>query len=90
MSYRVEITGWRVGLRKIALTEELRSSAGLGLADAKSATDRVLDGAAVSVSQSSRESAEGLATRLGALGAIASVREQRSDGDDLVEDLARH
>lgn len=75
MSPTVRITGWRKGLQKISMTKAIQRSAALGLADAKSCTDRVLNGETVDVSVSDARVARELAQELQALGADADVLE---------------
>ena len=77
MAWIVRITGWRKGLRKIAMTQAIRRPTGMGLAAAKGLTDRVLDGAVVEIDTPSRESARDLAKELESLGAIAEPWERR-------------
>lgn len=79
MAYRVGITGWTEGLQKISLTHELQASLGLGLAAAKSITDRVLAGELVVFEQPSRAAAEQFAGRLSALGASTELSEVEPD-----------
>ena len=85
-TFRVVISGWREGLRKVSLTQELQTGGSLSLAAAKAVTDRVLDGVSVSLGQPSREAAEQLARRLDALGAVASVTEETSE-EEFLEDF---
>lgn len=77
MKTNVKMSGWEVGLRKIALSELLRSHAGLGLADAKRDVDSLLDGNELAFDFPDEGTARVFlneATRLGAICAIeASV-----------------
>ena len=75
--WRVEITGWREGLKKVSMTETLHDLGGLDLAAAKGVTDRVLDGESVAISLQSAQAAEALAARLSSLGALCRVQEER-------------
>jgi hypothetical protein len=43
------LAGWKPGLKKISLTQLIRSQCGLSLADAKLQTDRLLDGERVEI-----------------------------------------
>jgi ribosomal protein L7/L12 len=71
----VTIKGWRVGLRKVSMTQALRTHCGLGLADAKSVTDRVLIGEVVEIQAPDSETAHQLVAELTELGADAAVGE---------------
>ena len=73
MSPTVRITGWRKGLHKLSTTKAIHRSAALGLADAKSCTDRVLNGETVDVSVRDANAAREPAQELQALGANADV-----------------
>ena len=68
---RVRITGWRPGLEKISMTQALREHLGLGMAEAKGCTDRVLDGKELVLHAPDRETAVALAAALEQLGANA-------------------
>ena len=48
-SARIRIDGWRPGTKKVSLTDIILRSTDLGLAEAKSATDRILDGETVTL-----------------------------------------
>ena len=69
----LRISGWRPGLRKVSMTEALRSSLGIGLAEAKSITDRVLNGEIVELGVASGVDAEALSSALDLLGAESTV-----------------
>ena len=84
MSPTVRITGWRPGLKKISMTHAIRRSSALGLADAKSCTDRVLDGETVDVSVSEVAVARELAEELQALGAVADVVDVKTTVEDAI------
>lgn len=70
---QVVITGWNVGLRKVALTKLLQKRAGLSLSVAKDAVDRCVDGETVVINLPSREDAEAFARDASALGAIVEL-----------------
>ena len=72
---QVRITGWRYGLQKVSMTTTIREALGLGLAEAKQVTDRVLDGKTAVLIAPDRETAVALADALWALGADAEVAE---------------
>lgn len=77
----VHVTGWREGMRKVSTTHALRAH--LGLSEAKSITDRILDGGAVRLDGD--EAAEALAAALRELGveaAAGAARGLRSGGAD--------
>ena len=69
--FRVHITGYRPGLRKIG-TKAIRTRAELSLADAKRHTDAVLCKNETTVILATREAAERLAAELNELGADAA------------------
>lgn len=73
MSPTVRVSGWRKGLQKISMTKAIQRSALLGLADAKSCTDRVLGGETVDVNVADASAARELAQELQTLGADAAV-----------------
>jgi hypothetical protein len=81
IEFRVEITGWREGLRKVSLTTLLHEHAGLSLVEAKACTGRVLDGRLVALSVPSQEAADNLAARLRELGAIAFASPASRNGN---------
>ncbi|WP_193368866.1 hypothetical protein [Pelagibius marinus] len=68
----VRIVGWKRDLRKISHTTLIREYAGLGLAQSKAITDRLLEGEEVDVEVDARKTEEFLA-RLRELGAIAEL-----------------
>ena len=70
---QVMLTGWRPGLRKVALTKLLQQRAGLGLHAAKDYTDRLLAGEQVRVEIPLLAAAELLAREADALGVEAQV-----------------
>jgi hypothetical protein len=65
---RIELTGWREGLNKVALNHLLRRSGGLGLADAKDAVDHLLSGGNVVVECSDEEAARSFCQQAQAAG----------------------
>ena len=69
----VRISAWRPGLEKVSMTLVVRRLAQLGLRDAKSVTDRVLDGEVVDVYVGDPRIAQELAQELQALGAVAGI-----------------
>lgn len=70
----VEITGWLPGFRKVSCTKLLQSQVGIGLADAKSITDGILNGVPQLIQLPIGIEADDLATALQGLGAVAHVR----------------
>lgn len=68
---RVRITGWRPGMQRVSMTRAIREHAGLGLGDAKSRTDHMLDGEEVTLELGDLKAAETLAGMLRDLGAEA-------------------
>jgi len=68
----VRLTGWREGLQKIALSRLIREKSGLGLAEAKEFTDRLLEGEEVVVRCISANDAGELERQAADLGAICS------------------
>lgn len=78
VSCLVRIRGWSPGLEKVSTTSVVRRLAQLGLRDAKSVTDRVLDGVAVDVEVGGPRVAQELVHELRALGALADVVEDPS------------
>lgn len=79
LPYRVDIFGWRTGLKKISMTHALKDHAGLPLGAAKAITDRVLLGEVVTVDLPTRGAAQFLAKQLQELGADAVLQEQDRD-----------
>ncbi len=71
---QVLITGWKPGLRKVALTGLLQTRGGLSLRDAHDSVERCLAGETVAVGTASAAAAESLARDASELGAITSVR----------------
>lgn len=71
----LRITGWRTGLKKISMTDLLHTKAGLTIAAAKDATDRVLEGQLVNVSCDSPDEAASLASALIELGADIQIQD---------------
>jgi ribosomal protein L7/L12 len=68
----VVLSGWQSGdpgLNKVELTKLIRSSNGLGLADAKALVDRLVDGVDIELTFTDREAAESFSEAAIALGA---------------------
>lgn len=80
---QLRLIGWRPGLNKVGLTRVLQSELGLSLSQAKRATDQVLQGEAVSLPVSDRQTADRAAQRVTALGADALV-----EADQIAPNLA--
>jgi ribosomal protein L7/L12 len=72
----VQFEGWETGLDKIALNKLIRHYSELGLADAKDAVDRIVNGEKVTVPISSPSAAEELITAARGIGARCSLRRQ--------------
>ncbi len=77
---QVRITGWRYGLKKVSMTTTIRDALGLGLAEAKQCTNRVLDGEVVVLDLPDREAAIALADALHELGADVEVADGGETG----------
>ena len=73
MQVIVEVVGWQEGFQKVACTELLRTNAGLGLAEAKRATDGILNGVKAVVPMPSQAAASLLSAELKSIGAYAHV-----------------
>lgn len=71
MPVQVRISGWRAGLKKVSMTKTIRDRTQLGLKEAKTCTNRVLDGESVNVPVADWAAALDLAETLQALGAEA-------------------
>jgi len=71
---RVKISGWRIGLNKVGMTNSVRLNTGLSLSEAKAVTDAVLSGETVSV-QVPTANAVSFVEQLTTLGAIAHMDE---------------
>ena len=69
----VEISAFDTGGKKISTTKVLQSRLGLGLADAKAITDRVLQGEVVTLTVLTVAQARDLVADLAALGVAAAV-----------------
>jgi len=68
----VTLSGWQPGdpaLNKVELTKLIRSSNGLGLAEAKELVDRLVDGEDIEIVLNDREAAEAFSEDAIALGA---------------------
>ncbi len=77
MSSIVRIMGWRTDCQKVSMTQVIRELGGLGLREAKSCTDRVLDGGVVDIKVSNTSDAEEMVRELWAAGADAEVAKDR-------------
>jgi hypothetical protein len=66
---RVAFTGWKPGLRKVALNALLRQRAGMTLGEAKRAVDGILEREVIVVTMPDPASAEELARQAAELGA---------------------
>jgi hypothetical protein len=73
MMVRVTIEGWNQGLNKVELNRLLRTYAGYGLAEAKHAVDRLLDGGCVAFEVPDRESAMSFCASAKVVGAVCSA-----------------
>jgi len=69
----IEITGWVPGFLKVSCTKLLQAQVGLGLADAKSVTDAILDRRPQLIQLPSDVAANDLAMALRELRATAHV-----------------
>ncbi len=77
MSSIVRIMGWRTDCQKVSMTQVIQRYRGLGLREAKSCTDRVLEGGVVDVKVSDASDAEEMVRELWAAGADAEVAKDR-------------
>jgi ribosomal protein L7/L12 len=68
---KVIIIGWRKGLQKIPMTKLVQKYTSLGLSEAKSVTDRVLNGEVIVLTVNGDEEAASLVEQLKAIGAEA-------------------
>lgn len=75
----VEMFGWREGFLKITCTRLLQEHPGLGLAQAKASTDRVLEGERVTIAIERLEVATQLAEQLSMIGAHVRVLDREDD-----------
>jgi hypothetical protein len=72
---QVVFTGWEPSLDKVLLNRLLRAKAGLGLAAAKEAVDRLLDGERVSIEIADPVTAEDLIQASRRVGATCEIAE---------------
>jgi ribosomal protein L7/L12 len=72
----LQITGWKPGLDKIALTKIIRSHTGFGLAEAKRCTDDVLENKPVIFKGLKSSDADAFLADVQSIGAVASVSEE--------------
>ena len=70
------VTGWKLGLDKIALTKVIRAYTGLGLAEGKSCTDQVLENKIVTFKNLDLEIAERFLRDIQNIGAIGEIERQ--------------
>lgn len=70
---RVHITGSRKGFQTVSVVSALQSYCGMSLTEAKRQTEDVLAGSPVTVMTPNSRDGDELATRLDALGAVATV-----------------
>jgi ribosomal protein L7/L12 len=70
---RVLMEGWKQGLNKVELNRLLRQHAGYGLAEAKHAVDRLLEGGRLELELPDRESARSFCASAVAIGAVCST-----------------
>lgn len=73
--YRVTITGWKVGLKKISLNDLLREHAGYSLSQARQAVDGLLAGRSFAFDVSDERSVILFCESATAIGAICEWRE---------------
>lgn len=73
----INIRGWKPGFNKVSMTHLLRTHAALSLNEAKSITDRVLEGRLVSLELRESHKIHQLARELEAIGAMISVSERQ-------------
>jgi ribosomal protein L7/L12 len=67
------ITGWRLGLDKIALTKVIRAYTGLGLAEGKNCTDQVLENKTVTFTELDIETAKQFLRDIQNVGATGEI-----------------
>ena len=70
---KVVYDGWSAGMKKVALTKLLREKGGLPLSEAKTVTDRVLDGERVVLDGFSDKKAAKIVRKSSELGAKCHV-----------------
>ncbi len=70
---KVLFKNWKYGLNKIALTKLFQQKANLGLKNAKSKTDDLLDGKIFIIKTESFEQAEELVKEATAIGAVCEI-----------------
>lgn len=71
--FKVVLTGWQPGLRKVALNRFLRAEAGMTLAQAKDSVDAVLNEWPVEIHAGSQAQAEYILAKIQRLGAIGHI-----------------
>lgn len=72
---RLSIVGWREGLLKVSMTKLLQEHLGIGLREAKQATDAVLEGRIICY-ELEESQAEALAKALDNVGAIIEISDR--------------
>ena len=77
MQRTLTLQGWTPGLKKVSTTRVIHTHTELGLAEAKSCTDRLLEGETVHLPAQEAEEAEQLATDLRALGVLVEVSDSQ-------------
>ena len=89
---RVELIGWRKGLKKISLNHLLREFGGKGLAEAKLDVDRLLDGGRVVVECADLEAARSFCEQATSLGAdcVSMVQPEAGRGEALSGEGPHH
>ena len=76
MTPYVVLTGWKTGLRKVALDTLLHQQAGLGPRDAFDSVNHLMRGEPIAVPMSTLIDAQALAQEARTLGAVAEVVER--------------
>jgi ribosomal protein L7/L12 len=71
------IKGWKPGLKTISLMDALRTHCGMGLKEAKTAVDGLLDGREIRLSRLADDTANNLRREIESLGVIC-VEAQRT------------
>lgn len=66
----VEIQGWKEGFQKVKSTKFIQSTFGLNLKEAKSYTDRIIDGELVCFSCATSVDAQEFSEKMKSLGAV--------------------
>ena len=69
----VKMVGWKEGLQKIALTNLIKSDAGIGLKEAKKCTDDLVEGKTVYLKGLSAEAATHFLNEASLIGAVCEI-----------------